>query len=230
MNADKIQLKLIFLLITIAIKSFGQSAIFEGIVTYSHIDNSLVNVSMKNPIEIEKVFFSEQKMLNRVTKGDLLSFTGNTALFFDASSLKRHKINYDQKSVVDIGEEKDKEKLNVIVFEKLKDENILSFPCDVFLLKYVHSFEAIGNYGSEIESDTLTTKYYISKDYKIPNVKTFAALQGNKNTKLLDGRFECVPLKIEIKRSDKSQTTILAIHVEMRNVDEFLDWSSFTKK
>ncbi|MFM9837913.1 MAG: hypothetical protein ACKVOQ_06590 [Cyclobacteriaceae bacterium] len=230
MRIDKIRLKLTFLFIIIAIRGFGQSSTFEGIVTYSHVDNSLVDISMKNPIDIETVYFSAEKMINRVTQGDLLSVTGNTALFFDASSMKRYKINYDRKSIVDIGEEKDKETMNVIVMEKLKDEKILSFLCNVFLLKYVHSFEAIGSYGPEVKSDTLTTKYYVSKDYKIQNVKAFAILQGNRNTKLLDGRFEGVPLKIEIKRQDRSQTTILAVNVEVRSIDEFLDWSAFTKR
>jgi hypothetical protein len=227
----KAELVFIFFIMASTISCFSQSTTFEGIVTYSHVEDGLINKRLESPIKCEKVYFSKEKMLNRVTEGDLLSFTGNTALFFDAIRMKRLKINYDRKTVTDIGEEKDLEILNVIVFEKLKKEEVvLSIACDVFLLKYVHSFEAVGDFGKEIRTDTLLTRYYISKSHKISNVKSFSVLQGNRNTKLIDGRFDGIPLKIEINRNDGSRTTILATHIETRNVDEFLDWFSFTKR
>jgi len=230
MKKNKGDLVILIFLLAIDVISFSQSVTFEGIVTYSHHDLDNQGNSIINPINSESLYLTKEKILNRVTSGELMNFTGQTALCFDAVSMKRYKIDYDRRIVADIGAEKNIEILNVLVFEKLKDEIVLSLPCDVFLLKYVHDFEAMGQYGKEIKSDTLNTKYFISKHYKIINIKTFAILQGNRNTKLIDGRFEGVPLKIEIKRGDGSLTTILATKLESRNVDEFLDWPTFINK
>jgi len=201
-----------------------QSEFFEGIITYRHSELDYAGRASQTAIDLEEVFFSKHRMLNSVIKGDLLELVGSHAILFDCVQMKRYKVDYQRMTLNDIGIEPELEVIVPLAFEKQEDEPVLEYMCSVYMIKYVHSYKLASTFGSENQSDTLITRFYIGKEFNSPCLKEFAALQGNRNTKLLDGRFEGIPLKIVIKRTNGSLTTIQAINVQKKNVEEYLSF------
>jgi hypothetical protein len=203
----------------------AQSLPFEGIITYKHSEIDSHGNPSKGAIDYEDVFFANQKMLNQVTDGDLLEIIGSHAILFDCNKMKRYRVDYKRLNLIEI--EPDVEEINQLSFTRELDEKVLDYTCHVYLLKYIHSYNIVTGFGEEERLDTLTTRYYVSPDLVVPCIKEFAALQGNRNTKLLDGRFEGIPIKIMIERTNGSRTLIEAQNIVRKNVDEKFNFISF---
>lgn len=91
-------------------------------------------------------------------------------------------------------------------------------------MRYVHKFD--GPKG--IVRDTISCTYYNSKTLKIFQPSVFGSLQGNRNTLLIDGRYNGVPLKVILKRQHGSYIIIESEEIKEGQVTEFVKLPNYT--
>ena len=199
---------------------------FEGVIYYKH---SKLNSEGKDdlfPIEEEIMYHTKTRILNRVTKGMSLRMIGDKGIYLDNEKLSLSEVDFNTKEINRL-ESSQLDRIEPYEFKKI-DEVILSgYLCDVYSIKYKHTLTYMKNFGSAFEPDTLNCTYFIAQELKIANADKFARLQGNHNTKLLDGRFAAIPLKVIMEMTDGSKIIIEATKVEARSVAEFFDWSKY---
>ena len=73
----------------------------------------------------------------------------------------------------------------------------------------------------------MTCTYFIAKDLKIQNSEVFANLQENKNSKLFDGRFDGVALKVIREYPNGDKLTIVTTKIEVRDVQDAIKLPSY---
>ncbi len=103
----------------------------------------------------------------------------------------------------------------------------MNYLCEIYFIKYVHKMEYMKSYIDTSKPDTLSCTYYIAKDLKVSNSEIFARLQGNHNSKFLDGRFSGIALKVIVKKSSGIKIIIEATKVEKKNVQDIIKFPDY---
>jgi hypothetical protein len=187
---------------------------FEGTIQYSYLVTNSKNVRLPFPLITERVFIDEDNILFSPIDG----VAAGKDIYLSKVKAKAYEIDHLNLSVK-IFNQQYLDVINPIEYKKSGNAFILNHKCEVFYLKYVHSLEYLKQFLAS-KSDTLTCIYYVPEDLRIPNLTHFAQLQGNNNSLLLDGRFETIPLKVEIIRSSGIKIIIQAEKIESKEVSE----------
>lgn len=213
---QRIKISLLFTLISFS--SIGQN--FRGVVRYKYTDFNGEGKNILSPIETQDIFYNESHKLVRNVSGFVKDRVGNEDYYFDADKMVRYKINHNSRTIRNIGIENDVEVIHPLDYRKIGSAPVLNFLCDIYLLKYVHEFKINTATGQTETKDTLQCTIYSSIDLKMARAKDFAHIEGNRNSILLDGRFEGIILKVIRERKDHSKTVIEAINIEWKEMSE----------
>jgi len=197
---------------------YSQGEYFEGSMTFSHQEFDSNGKKMATPVDKEIFFYKKNILLTKVISGPQLRLFGDQQIYMDSEKKIRYVIHKDKGYIQDLGIPSVGDKIDAIEEKTIGEEEILGYKCDIQFLKYVHKFEGPG--GSV--NDTLSCTYYVSKNLRVFHPEKLALLQGNINTKILDGRFKGIPLKIIIKRQNKSMLVIECVDLKIQNVDEVI--------
>jgi hypothetical protein len=193
---------------------------FQGVVYYRYESKDAKGAKLLFPIEEEERDFDTNHILTKTLKGYGKSLIGNKDFWLDAEKGESLIIDHDSKTI-SINKHPGTEEIAPLEFSKLPDVEVCQYWCEVYFIKYVYRMEHMKMYLDN-KPDTLSSIYYVAKDMKIPNARKFAALQGNHNTLILDGRFSGVPLRVIMKRADGIVTTIEAMKVEPKEMSQQL--------
>ncbi len=202
----------------LSVQSKGQEKAFQGAVTYSNKEFDKDGKLVSSLVDIEKYFFSNEKIVVKTVSGPQTLILGNVDVYLDAVNFKRYSINHDRGAINIVPAPTVPEEIIALEEAKLTEDVINGYKCKVHFIKYAHQFT--GPYGNQI-IDTLSCTYHVSEVMKIPNLKIFAKLQGNKNSLFVDGRFQGLPLKVVLKRNNGSKIVLECIDVKEMNVDLF---------
>lgn len=189
---------------------------FEGVVTFSIKEFDGFGNPVEVPVDKQEIFFTEHVILTRHISGILLLMSEPVDISLNSLENAKYLIDHANKTIKKMQPPADVEEIVPIEETKLDDEEINGHQCEVTKIKYVHRYP--GPYGEV--SDTLTCTYYNSKTLTLTKPKTFALLQGNRNTLLLDGRYNGLPLKIVYIKNDGAVTQIQAEVIKPANVEE----------
>ncbi len=199
--------------------------VFEGTIQYSYRVTSATNTRLPFPISSEEVSIDENNILFSPSEG--LAFGRD--IYLDKIKMRSYEIDHLNHTITRIDQQK-VEIINPIEFKRIGSASLLDYQCEIYFLKYVHSFEYAGGFG-DIKTDTLTCTYYIAPEVKILSAKFFSVLQGNNNSLLLDGRFESIPLKVVVLRSNGIKIVIEATRVSRKEItNSFLLPASYSMK
>jgi len=204
----------------------SQNTFFEGSVTYVHEESDQGGNKTSTPVTKERVFFSKNIILREDVSGPALQIIGNIKVYLNSEKGLRYFIDDDRKTIKNVGTPKSSAIIRPIEEKWVGEEEICGYKCDVHTLKYVNQFEL--PQGTVI--DTLSCTYYNSKILKIFRPEIFGRLQGNKNTLILDGRYNGVPLKIILKRQDGSMIIIKSDEIKPMDVNEFVKLPNYDFK
>jgi len=205
----------------------SNQAPFEGAVYYQYKSLDSNGDKLLFPIEEEVEYYDEFHRVNRVLRGESLMMIGDKGIYLDAKDNALYEVDYTSQRInkLEITRE---DKIEELEFRKLNEVYFLDYLCDEFEIRYVHKMSYMNNYNPAFSPDTLTRRYFIARDLKINDPVRFAKLQGNHNTKLLDGRFAGIPLKIITRKADGSEVAIEAIRIETNGVSIFDILKKFT--
>lgn len=215
--------KIVFFILLFCFNAtFAQTKIFEGVITYKHQAFIKEDQQTYSAIETEEVYLSKGYFLRRVLSGRALTLTGNRDILLNAENFTRFQIDHDKQtfSELDVAHPDDFKQFSDI--QLLKEDTILGHTCSVYKFNYLLRSEVVTKYGVEVKMDTLNCEYFISTKFKLNKPEVFARLQGYRNTKLLDGRFEGIPLKIITTNSNGFRLVIEAVKIEERKIDDFV--------
>ena len=203
-------------------ETFAQSYVFEGVITYKH--QAFINEDKQtySPIETEEVYHNERYLLRRVLSGRALSLAGNKDILLDAESFSRFQIDHDKHTFSELITAEPDDFKQFADIQLLEEDTILGHTCRVYKFRYLLKSEVVTMYGVEVKIDTLNCEYFISTELKLCKPEVFARLQGYRNTKLLDGRFEGIPLKIITTNSNGFRLVVEAIKIDERKIDDFV--------
>ena len=210
-------LSIFIVLITIDKRSLSQDKYFEGTVIYVTREFDKDGHQIQSPITKEKIFFSKSTIVTQFIQGAALSLYGNKQIYMNSEKRVRYRIDNDSKLIKKVGIV-EIEKIEPLEEKSTDEELIQGYKCDVHILQYVHRFES----PNGITFDTLSCTYFNSKTLKMFQPEVFGFLQGNKNSLFLDGRYDCIPLKVILKRRDGSKIVIESELIEQMNVDALL--------
>ncbi|MBL7842553.1 MAG: hypothetical protein JNK44_01725 [Cyclobacteriaceae bacterium] len=213
-------IRLILLISLVSFKeTFPQTYIFEGVITYKH--QAFINDDQQtySPIETEEVYHNERYLLRRVLSGRALVLTGNRDILLDAENFKRIQIDHDKHTYTELDTAQPDNFKQFSDIQLLKEDTILGHNCTVYKFRYLLKSEVATLYGVEMKMDTLTCEYYISSKLELSKPEAFAKLQGYRNTKLLDGRFKGIPLKIITTNSNGNKLIVEAVKIKQIKVD-----------
>jgi len=185
---------------------------FRGAIYYQYKSTDLNGDKLFFPIEQEVEYYDQFYRVNRVLKGEIIEMIGDKGVLLDTKVDSLYEIDYANQQIRKLAITQEDE-IEELEFRKLNEVFLLDHLCDEFEIKYVYKMSYMNNYISTRSPDTLTCRYFIARDLKIANPVRFAKLQGNHNTKLLDGRFTRVPLKIITQKANGSQVIIEAIKI-----------------
>jgi hypothetical protein len=220
---SKIFIVLYFALYWIVNSKHQNIGVFEGTIQYSYLVTNSKNIRLPFPIISEKVHIDEDNILFSPSGG----IAAGKDIYLSKNSMKAYEIDHLNSSITILNQQYI-EVIKPIEFRKTGDAFILEHRCDVYSLKYVHSFAYIEQFIAS-KSDTLTCTYFVPEIIRIPNATYFSRLQGNNNSLLLDGRFNSIPLKVEITKSNGVKIVIEATKVESKEVsDKFVLPSNYT--
>lgn len=188
---------------------------FQGAVYYRYESKNANGEKLLFPIEEEERDFDRSHILTKTLKGYGKSLVGNKDFWLDAEKQESWIIDHDSRTI-STNPHPGTEEIVPLEFSKLPDVEICQHWCEVYFIRYVYRMEHMNMYLDN-KPDTLSSTYYIARDMKMPNARKFAALQGNHNTLILDGRLDGVPLKVIMRRADGIVITIEATKVELRD-------------
>ncbi|HEY0652995.1 MAG TPA: hypothetical protein VGD65_07700 [Chryseosolibacter sp.] len=157
---------------------------------------------------MEKVIFHENYFYQQVLQASYgLHFND---LYCDLQKSKRYEVNESSKALIDLGAEPEG-RVELQELQHLKDTVIHGELCSTitFWRKQARS-------GQEERVDYT---YYLSKSKEIQNIGTIALLQGNYNTKILDGQFKMLPIRITMVFEKGKVLTIEAVRIEPDDFD-----------
>lgn len=212
----------IFLLLSVCEPALTQVDPFEGSITYNHRTFTKEGTETLSAIETEEVYFNSRFMMRRVLSGQTLTLTGNRDILLDSDSFKRFQIDHDKHTFSELDAAQPDDFKQFADMQLHEEDTILGHTCEVYKFRYLLKSEVVTMYGVEMKIDTLNCEYFISTELKLSKPEVFARLQGYRNTKLLDGRFEGIPLKIITTNSNGFRLVIEAVKIEERKIDDFV--------
>jgi Domain of unknown function (DUF4412) len=205
--------------------SFTQPySIFEGVLQYKIRKIDVEGNEVPFVWSSSREYHSKDKLVinTRETRFDGEDFD----MILDSKKEVLFKVNHEHKTITRSADREIFE-FTTLEFKKIGEEKVLGYNCDVFFLKYIDKLKTIKEIIS-VAPDTLACMYYISQDLKINNPKTLAKLQGYRNTKLLDGRFEGITMKVIQKHTNGESLLMEVVKLEEANVEEKVKFSSYT--
>lgn len=198
----------------------SDQGVFKGAIYYQYNSIDSNGDKFLFPIELEVEYYERFYRVNRVLKGESLEMIGDKGVLLDTKDDALYEVDYANQQIRKLAITQEDE-IEELEFRKLNEVFLLDHLCDEFEIKYVYRMSYMNNYISTHSPDTLTCRYFIARDLKIANPVRFAKLQGNHNTKLLDGRFAGIPLKIITEKADGSSIVIEAIKIAKEEVGNF---------
>lgn len=199
-------------------RAYCQDHFFEGRITYQIREFDERGRPMAPPISREEMYVKETVCLTKPVEGQFLDLFDQVDTYLDAQKNVRYSINHTQHYIRSIGPSQEVTEYELLENRRDGEEQVQGQVCDVYVIKYAREYDALLNLGI----DTLRCRYYVSKDLKMPHRKEFALLNGNRNSLLLDGRFEGIVLKLVIERKNKSHLEMIATEIKKMPVDEFI--------
>lgn len=194
---------------------------FEGILSYTYLLLDSNENKLPFPIEEDEEYRNETRIINRVVKGESLRMIGNQDIYLDSEMNVAYQIDHDRKSITKILKTK-VDQINPIEFVKLGETKIQNHLCDIYFIKYVHEMSYMKSISDFSHPDTVSCTFYIARYLKAPNQKKFAELQGNNNSKIIDGRFSGVTLKVIMSFSDGQKIVIDIKSIELREISDLV--------
>jgi hypothetical protein len=74
----------------------------------------------------------------------------------------------------------------------------------------------------------VSCNFYIAKDLKISKPESFARLQGYHNSRLIDGRFSGIALKVIRENSNGTRIVMEVIKIEEGDMQNFIKLPSYS--
>jgi len=195
-----------------------QSGYFEGTMTYSNREFDKNGREMPTPVTKERYFLTRNVILVKTLAGPIILAIGKVDVYLNATENVKYSIDHDNEVIKKSNISTGIQSIQPIEEYVMGEENFRGHLCELHFIKYVHLFN--GPFG--IVKDTVSCTYYNSVNSKVFNLKVFTALQENRNSLLLDGRYEGLPLKVIIKRQDNSQLVIECLEVKQMSIDDFV--------
>jgi hypothetical protein len=221
-----VKIKILYVILSVCITTAAQSQIpdlnsnFEGILSYTYLLLDSNDNKLSFPIEEDEEYRDETHIINRVVKGESLRMIGNQDIYLDSEMNVAYQIDHDGKSITKILKSK-VDTINPIEFRKIGEATILNYRCDIYLIQYVHEMSYMKSI-SDFKPDTVSCTFYIARGLKAPNQKKFAELQGNNNSKIIDGRFSGITLKVIMGFSDGQKIVIEIQRIETRKMSDLV--------
>ena len=212
-------MKSIFLLpLVIGLLFFGSNEVpgdFTGTITYKYTRTNLEGKILSFPQDVESVYISDSKILVQIISGQIKHFV-EYDLLLDLSTNRCYQVNHQEKTITEVAIQKSKD-LNFEHHEQPSQRKILNHECTEIIFKRldVHS------------GDTVNYTYYFNQNFQKKNLRDFAILQGNSNTLFLDGRFEKLPLRIEMRYPNGEVITIEAINFSRQDHHSSFSYPSY---
>jgi hypothetical protein len=173
---------------------------FEGVVLYENTSVDGLGTKQMIPVEQELVTLAGDKMLFKPTKGMAVSIVNEVLL--DVAAKAVFEIDHNAKKIYQLAPmERDVHLMKYV--ETQKDTFLLGRKCIVKVFKQydVHFL------------DTAQITYWLAPSLQINKVADFAQLQGNRNTLLVDGSLEYLPLMIRIRFNTGRQIIKKALNI-----------------
>jgi hypothetical protein len=210
-------MKTLTLCIALAVMfSFSAPADFEGSITYRYTKYDSTGMPGYFPQELETMHVSSSEILFQIISGHVKYALGYD-LLLDIDKHRRCEVYRESKKLFVLPAEK-VDSCYFTVLESGTGQSVLGYKCTIRTLKHfdMHS------------KDTVQRIYYLNDTFRKSGMKQFAALQGNKSTLFLDGRFGTIPLKVEILYStSKERIVIEAVDVKQQSSKEVFMLSDF---
>lgn len=212
--------KVLFLILSISplFLKAQESNFFQGEIDYDFIKTNYLGKKLFAVQESEKEVHNNGNILLRTTKGQLAAIMNGEDLLLSSTEAKRFQVNYTKRKLIEL----DSEPVRVRDFREISrhknDTTILGYNCmKVQIAKY-----------SENENDTLVCEYFFS-ELKLAKSTLIAGLQGNQNTRILDGSYGLIPLKIKIRSKKGYVLTIFAKSVKRNAGKDYFQFDDFEK-
>ncbi len=193
---------------------------FEGILRFKYTVIDANGRDLFFSTEEDEDYYDKNHLVHKTLKGRILDNIGNVEIHLDSEKKQLYRIDHEKRTINTLTKS-DIELINPLEFKKVGETKLLGYQCDIFFIKYVHKMEYMKSFIN-IKPDTLSCTYYIAKDLKILNPEIFADLQGNHSTKLIDGRFSGIALKIIQEYLNGDKMIIEAISVEKRDMQDLI--------
>lgn len=200
---------------------------FEGVLYYKYYYTDSTRNKLSFPIEEDEEYRDKSHILFRAVKGESLMMTGKRDIYLDSEKKEIYRIDHDGKIITKI-KNQGIEEINPIEYSKIGEANLIGYACEIYFIKYVHRMDYVSSYMQDQIADTVSCTYYIAKDIKVLAPEIFAKLQGNHNSKIIDGRFSGIALKIIRENSKGTRTIIEATKVEKRSVQHSIKLPLYT--
>jgi Domain of unknown function (DUF4412) len=215
----------VFLILVGGSPLFPQSgSIFEGVLHYKIRKLDVEGNEGPFVWNSSREYHSKDKLVinTQVARLDGEDFD----MVLDSKNEAIFKVNHEHRTIKRMAERKISE-FTTLEFKKIGEEKVLGYNCDVFFLKYIDKLETIKEIINA-PPDTLACMYYIAQELKINKPKVLAKLQGHGNTKLLDGRFEGITMKVIQKHTNGESLLMEVVKLEKADVEEKIKFSSYT--
>jgi hypothetical protein len=197
---------------------FGQDTnYFEGVSYSSFILSDSSGQRLPFAWEELEEYFSKNHILQRITKATIMV---NYDMYLDSEKHLLYRIDHDERTIEKI-ERFNVQKIIPLEFKKTGEEKVLGYDCDVYFVRYVNNFENL-NAIMPVDPLTMSCTYFIAKDLKILNAGVFARLQENCNSKLFDGRFDGLALRVIREYPNGDKLVIETTKVEERDIQELI--------
>jgi hypothetical protein len=230
----KIRMKFAFIVVVsfIVLKNdfaYSQSKnYFEGVLRYKYYYTDINGNELSFPIEEDEEYRDETHIIFRVIKGQDIKLRGKQDIYLDRSKMEMLRIDHDRK-IISKMQNSGIEKINPIEYRNVGEDTIMNYLCDIYFVKYIHKMDYIKQFtNSQYTSDTISCNFYIAKDLKITNPESFARLQGYHNSRLIDGRFSGIALKVIRENSNGTRMVIEATKIEERDMQNFIKLPSYS--
>jgi hypothetical protein len=201
---------------------------FEGVLRYKYYYTDLNGNELSFPIEEDEEYRDETHIIFRVIRGEDIKLRGNQDIYLDRVNMEMLRIDHDRK-IISRMQNNRIDKINPIEFRNVGEDTIMNYLCDIYFVKYVQKLDYIKQLtNSQYTSDTVSCNFYIAKDLKISNPEPFARLQGYHNSRLIDGRFSGIALKVIRENSNGTTIVMEVTKIEEGDIQNFIKLPSYS--
>lgn len=191
-------------------------------ILYNHQNLSSDGQEKFFPIRTESFCFGFTQVLSRVLEGDFTTIVGNIDVLLDIEKEKSYEIDHDERTIFVLPSEK-RDSVKYLKIDTLDSVELLGHRCVVISFSRPYRNDLV------YVADTIRSTYYLAPSLTLSNPLKFAALQGNKNTVILDGRLSGIPLKIISEFPDGSKLITEAKQIRKSDID-LVDVSKYRLK